>query len=838
MNRLISDRLSVSEKDKMVNLAICSLEGSSQKALLMASLSSLTKTKDNETGLSTLKDTVRQNNEEVEVKFLDVSSEKLNTLMYNAFDIDMFVLVVEKGDLEPDTYLAPNPPSLPNATELEVLLEEIAENVPKASLILVEDLKRKVSLRSRYQRPIILKASSPMVQRKSESRVNEYHVKCNIANPKEVFQFIATLVHERPSEHSPSDSQDKKTSAARPTENIDENDAIPGILNEGIPLLDLKNSNSFLGDRQRRIGQVGRPESCKNKKNSLLPCNCKDLRANSDDILVSNQIVRMADVCANEVLTKEYIRKLREMKMNLSLLAIILCHPHTLGPFKDPLCGPECIDTGFVGENFLHILAKRNSFEKVYNLLESSYAAVGLQLARMKTREGYTPLTVAIRMGHTQLARFFIEHLLRTSSKGQLETLLLSTNIHGNNLFNSCCRNNQALLLDLFLASIVPHQFIGRALANPSSENAQHPGLTPLMYKTVSEETILKFWPILLAHEGRKRVRHKCFKGRSYGHTFAAKNFSLALKLFVRDATKHSDAETAVSLLSELDNNQNSIFTTAAIFNAKEALILSLGYLIAEGTHEEKENVVHKKNALGQTLLEIVLCQKSDLLVPRHMILGIEGEIHENFHDVSQCFRDNLNLQTSSEVHNTLQFMKEYLPKDGLAMFAEKLLIFLETFFVPFLVMMFDIVTDILLVVSYAYKVLWPANRIDALLPQTAENYTTNSATTTTFVPESTLPLSYEKRLIYSATFLVLPWLFYLIEFARSPLRESKTAKLIRGSSENKRGSSLKNCLWIYLFVRSLVLLMFWPIAQLLFKVLYHNMSFVSLIFSCSCSIG
>ena len=90
----------MSEKDKMVNLAICSLEGSSQKALLMASLSSLTKTKDNETGLSTLKDTVRQNNEEVEVKFLDVSSEKLNTLMYNAFDIDMFVLVVEKGDLE------------------------------------------------------------------------------------------------------------------------------------------------------------------------------------------------------------------------------------------------------------------------------------------------------------------------------------------------------------------------------------------------------------------------------------------------------------------------------------------------------------------------------------------------------------------------------------------------------------------------------------------------------------------------------------------------------------------------------------------------------------------
>ena len=798
----------------MVNLAICSLEDSNQKDLLMASLSSLTKTQDKETGLSTLKDTVKQNSEEVEVKFLDVSSDKLNTLMYNAFDIDMFVLVVEKGDLESNT-------------DLDLLLEEIAENVPKASLILVEDLKRKVSLRSRYQRPIVLKAGSPMVQRKSGSGVNEYHVKCNIANPKEVFQFIATLVHESPSESSPTESQDRKEESLRITESRDEKDAG----SEELKLLDLRSSSSRspLGDRQRRIGHVGRPLSCKNKKNSLLPCNCKDLRSNSDDIHVSNQIVRMAAKCAEEFLSEEYIRKLRETKMSLSLLAIILCHPHTLGPSKDPLCGPQCIDTGYVGENFLHILAKKNNFDKVYYLLESSYAPIGQELARMKTREGYTPLTVAIRMGHTKLASYLIKHLLQTSSKDQLESLLLTKNKHGNNLFNSCCRNERSLLLDLFLvAGIVPHQFLGRALANPSGENAQHPGFTPLMYKTVPEDIILKFWPILLAHDGRKRVRQTCLKGRSYGHIFAAKNCSMALKLFVRDATKYSDGETAVSLLSEFDNKDNSVFTTAAIYNAKEALILSLGYLIAEGTLKDKENVMHKKNFHGQTLLELVLCQKSDLLVPRHMILGIEGEIHENLRDVSQCFRDNLNLQTSSEVHNTLQFMKEYLPKDGVAMLAKKLLIFLETFFVPFLVMMFDIVTDILLVVNYAYKVLWPDSTIDAPHPQTTENFTTISATTaTTAVPDSSIPLSYEKRLIYSATFLALPWLFYLIEFARSPLRESRTAKLIRGRSDNKKGASLNSCLqWIYLLIRSFVLLMFWPIAQLLVKVLWHGSYF------------
>ena len=236
--------------EKMVNLAISSLEGSHQKALLMASLSSLTRTLDKESGLSTLKDTVRQNNEEVEVKFLDVSSDKLSSLMYNAFDIDMFILAVGREDLEPES-------------ELDLLLEEVAENVPKASVVLVEDLKRKVSLRSRHHRPVVVKAASPMTRRKSGPSVTEYHVKCNIANPKEVFQFIATLVQESGSESVPSDPLARKKSI-RPLENRDESDAIP--------LLDLRRRSTNV-DRQRRIGQVGRPVSCKNKKNSLLPCN-------------------------------------------------------------------------------------------------------------------------------------------------------------------------------------------------------------------------------------------------------------------------------------------------------------------------------------------------------------------------------------------------------------------------------------------------------------------------------------------------------------------------------------------------------------------------------------
>jgi len=367
----------------MVNLAISSLEGSHQKALLMASLSSLTRTLDMETGLSTLKDKVRQNNEEVEVKFLDVSSDKLNSLMYNAFDIDMFILAVGREDLEPES-------------ELDLLLEEVAENVPKATVVLVEDLKRKVSVRSRHQRPLVVKAGSPMTRRKSGPSVTEYHVKCNIANPKEVFQFIATLVP-CGSESVPSDPLARKKSI-RPLENRDESDAIP--------LLDLRRRSTNV-DRQRRIGQVGRPVSCKNKKNSLLPCNCKDLRANSDDVLV-NQIVRMADVCADELLSTEYIRKLRETKMNLSLLAIILCHPHIiLGQSKDPLCGPQCIDTSYVGENFLHILAKKGNIDGIKKLFGGNYGAVGLELVRMETREGYTPLTVAVRMGHTDLATFF-----------------------------------------------------------------------------------------------------------------------------------------------------------------------------------------------------------------------------------------------------------------------------------------------------------------------------------------------------------------------------------------------------------------------------------------------
>ena len=307
------------------------------------------------------------------------------------------------------------------------------------------------------------------------------------------------------------------------------------------------------------------------------------------------------------------------------------------------------------------------------------------------------------------------------------------------------------------------------------------------MHRNVPEEIVLKFWPLLLEFADSSSLLNQRSKGRTYGHIYAALNYCSALKLYIEGATLQCNMR-AIDLLNEVSDKGNTVFLSAAIHNSNEALILCLGHLITEGNLEDKTTVMHRKNLRGQSLLQIILKQKGDMLVPRQMILAIEGEIHKTFQSVSKCFRDNLNLQTSAEVHNTLQFMKQYVPKDRSARIMNQLQIFAECFLGPFIVMVLDIVTDLLVVIGYGYKVFDQTNASK----------------------EEEIYLPYKTRFIYSATFLAVPWLFYLIEFLRSPLRHSKRAKTFTG---------FRAVLWLYLLVRNILLFIFWPIDQLIVKV-------------------
>jgi hypothetical protein len=122
--------------------------------------------------------------------------------------------------------------------------------------------------------------------------------------------------------------------------------------------------------------------------------------------------------------------------------------------------------------------------------------------------------------------------------------------------------------------------------------------------------------------------------------------------------------------------------------------------------------------------------------------------------------------------------MKETLPKSEASKILKRIIIFTETFLVPFIVMILDIVTDILVVINPAYI---------AFLAMDEERETSALELTNYQFTES---LNYLQRLCYSLAFLLIPWFFYALEFINSPMTKSKTAEQI-----NDKNSCL---LWIF----------------------------------------
>ena len=418
----------------MVNIAVCSPEGSGQKAVLMATINSLASFQmvDGHSVASlSLQDrqAVSMDRPDTTVNFYDVSRSSLEMLMYNAFNMDIFLVTSPSKD--------------PLAMEeLKLLRQEIGEKVPNTKVIIVESGKRRMSMSNAKFIPVFEKVGP-------DSDVEEYIVKCNISRAKEVLELARSL------SRSVFPAPPANRSVSR-----DETDTSDFSSTNRLPY-NSESSNTPPELRNRRIGRVAqnslcrsplsRPRMYKNKKDNQLFCNCKELRRDSDDFQTSNEIVSMTPAHADLILTPEYINNLRLQKMNLSLLAVILCHPVTLDraepqhikeedkPYTELLCGRECIDEHYEGENLLHILAKKNCQQEVAALFQSKHQGLGLQLARMKTEKGFTPISVAVRWKHHDLASLLIREFLTNSSEQEIEEFVLARNCNEMNILNSCC---------------------------------------------------------------------------------------------------------------------------------------------------------------------------------------------------------------------------------------------------------------------------------------------------------------------------------------------------------------------------------------------------------------
>ena len=125
-------------------------------------------------------------------------------------------------------------------------------------------------------------------------------------------------------------------------------------------------------------------------------------------------------------------------------------------------------------------------------------------------------------------------------------------------------------------------------------------------------------------------------------------------------------------------------------------------------------------------------------------------------------------LEAIKEVENS--YTKTYYEK---AMIWINL--FVSSFLVPFSVMMSDMSLDVILVIGYAAYLLQSDDKIK---PEELQNMCSNFKNSTTNSTELTPLLRLENdipskltgrpRFFYSSAFIILPWIFYIIEFCHS----------------------------------------------------------------------
>ena len=140
--------------------------------------------------------------------------------------------------------------------------------------------------------------------------------------------------------------------------------------------------------------------------------------------------------------------------------------------------------------------------------------------------------------------------------------------------------------------------------------------------------------------------------------------------------------------------------------------------------------------------------------------------------DLTKCLRKNVG--PSIEVMQALEDVEGSYPRNRKDAFKIKAKHFASDLLIPYGVMFADIAFDVMLVYGYWYQFLHTENYTEE--PTTFVNgcNVTSSHENDTVSAEDvefqTIPqkLGVKPRLFYSIAFLIIPWMFYVVEFCHS----------------------------------------------------------------------
>ena len=268
-------------------------------------------------------------------------------------------------------------------------------------------------------------------------------------------------------------------------------------------------------------------------------------------------------------------------------------------------------------------------------------------------------------------------------------------------------------------------------------------------------------------------IRNK--KGNSSLSTFAKKNFETVID-WIMNYTSGADLK---KLLLEVNKEMNNPPMVCVIHNRNEILKRFLMFLFSTKyiTTEEVKKFLHQRNIFNETILSLVMQHESTMLLPQMLLLEKEKEIHQNIgkngdgglkkqamESLSSCLRNN-DLRSAEVAKTIARVENSYEKTTCWEKFKIFLLVLATTFLIPLAIQVSDLSFDGLVVHSYWIKVQKGSNGTDNDKNDEIISELCNATNSLADIPAAldALPI-----LGYSLSFMLFPWIFYIIEFFTS----------------------------------------------------------------------
>ena len=485
---------------------------------------------------------------------------------------------------------------------------------------------------------------------------------------------------------------------------------------------------------------------------------------------------RKKDVVDFEISLESMQSNLTEKNMN----QILKLHPGKVVPLMKSTIPST-------GDNLLHVLLNRNFVKPLMYLMEDRNLN---DLYFQPNKCGNIPLATAVENcidfsqsestgSMIDISKLIWREMIKTGKQKRLTMRLTKLNNGRKNILHICAESRMNdLLLDICKEPWVAKEELEKALHQEDGDK-----MSPI-FRCFDENTILELINFITKFD----ISQIDILGNNAIHIFGEKNFASVIKRIFKVAS----ADDAIhKLLLHRNKIGNTPLMTCVLANSNDSLNLLLCTLFTMDTSGEQKEVInsilHEPNKKGNTLLSLILHYQQGRSLSKNLALQMEKDYHlvannknKTIAKLTTCLKNN--VDPSTEVMNALHDVENCYDKSITHIILLFITLLIIELLIPFLVMVFDMSTDGYLVVEY-YKEIDQSISIEknstVLCSRLNESIINGIEEETEKLFEIPGKLTGLPRFVYSLLFLIIPWIFYLIEYIHSRYYTNFVRKVI-----------------------------------------------------------